>query len=275
MTTAIENGFDYAVVNAPVIIGDGLTGNSVQRVEVNLENFKKVSLGADIARANGLVVMSHFKGHELTGFGGALKNLGMGCASREGKLAQHSNIAPSVKKKNCVGCGICVKWCSHGAIAMAGEKAEIQAKTCVGCAECILVCPKGAILINWNEQAPVMQKKMVEYAFGALKGKENKAVFLNFLTQISPACDCYGHNDIPVTGDIGILASHDPVAIDHASCDMVNSQQGNKDSVLKSGFDAGGDKFKGVYPEIDWSPQLEYAEKIGLGTRKYNLVNID
>ncbi len=273
--TAIENGFDYAVTNAPVIIGDGLTGGFAEKVEVNLENFKKVSIGGEIVRADAMIVMTHFKGHELTGFGGALKNLGMGCASREGKLAQHSNIAPSVKKKNCVGCGVCVKWCAHGAITMVGNKAEIMEKTCVGCAECILVCPKGAIVINWNEQVPVLQKKMVEYAYGAVKNKMGKTFFINFLTQISPACDCYGHNDYPITSDVGIVASTDPVAIDQASMDLVNAQRGNVNSQLKSGHEENGDKFKGVYPEIDWETQLSYAEKIGLGTRNYNLVAID
>jgi len=273
--TAIENGFDYAVTNAPIIIGDGLTGNFAEKIEVNLENFKKVSIGGEIARADAMIVMSHFKGHELTGFGGALKNLGMGCASREGKLAQHSNIAPSVKKKNCVGCGLCVKWCSHGAITMVGDKAEIMEKSCVGCAECILVCPKGAIIINWNEQVPVLQKKMVEYAYGAIKNKQERVFFINFLTQISPACDCYGHNDYPITNDVGILASTDPVAIDKASMDLVNAQEGNTNSSLKSGHEENGDKFRGVYPEIDWEPQLIYAEKIGLGTRNYNLISID
>ncbi len=270
---AIFNGFDYAVVNAPIIIGDGLTGGSFKKVEVNLEIFKHVSIGSEIARADGMVVMSHFKCHELTGFGGALKNLGMGCASREGKLAQHSNISPSVKKKNCVGCELCVKSCNHGAIIMVDKKAEILDRHCVGCAECILVCPKGAIVINWNEQVPVLQKKMIEHAYGACKGK--KAVYINFLTQISPACDCYGHNDYPITRDIGILASKDPVAIDMASVDLVNKEVGNQNTALKSGFNSNEDKFRGVYPEIDWNVQLNYAEKIGLGKKDYELISID
>lgn len=271
--TAITNGFDYAVVNAPIIIADGLTGGNTKKIEVNLENFKTVSIGAEIARAEGLVVMSHFKCHELTGFGGALKNLGMGCASREGKLAQHSNISPTVKKKNCIGCQLCVKNCAHNAITIIDKKAEIIQKNCVGCAECILVCPKGAIVINWNEQIPILQKKMIEYAYGAQKGK--KAIYLNFLTQISPACDCYGHNDYPVTQDIGILASLDPVAIDKASVDLVNKERGNVNSALKSGFGVDEDKFRGVYPEIDWSIQLDYAVKIGLGNMEYELISID
>ncbi len=274
IVTALENGFNYVVVNAPVIIGDGLRGNNVKRIEVNLKHFKTVSIGEEIANSDGLVVMSHFKCHELTGFGGALKNLGMGCASREGKLAQHSNIAPSVKKKSCVGCGVCVKWCRHGAITIVGNKAEILAKSCVGCAECILVCPKGAIVINWNEQVPILQEKMIEYAYGAIKSKKDKVFFINFLTQISPACDCYGHNDMPITNDIGILLSEDPVAIDQASCDLVNNQVGIENTALKTGFKSGEDKFRGVYPEIDWKPQLEYAEKIGLGKRNYEIIEV-
>lgn len=275
ITTAIENGFDYAVIRAPIIIGDGITGKSFCKVDVNLEHCKKVSIGAEIVRAHGIVVMSHFKGHELAGFGGTLKNLGMGCASREGKLTQHSSLAPTVDKDTCVGCGFCAKWCSHGAITMVSKKAEISSKNCVGCAECILVCPKGAIGINCNVEVPVMQKIMVEHAYGALKGKEKKMLFLNFLTQISPACDCYGHNDIPITGDIGIVASLDPVAIDQASVDLVNKEPGYKGSRLKSGFAPGEDKFRGVYPSIDWTAQLDYAEKIGMGSRKYKLVPID
>ncbi len=272
--TALENGFNYTVVQAPIIIGDGLRGNNVKKIEVALKHFKTVSIGEEIANADGLVVMTHFKCHELTGFGGALKNLGMGCASREGKLAQHSNIAPSVKKKSCVGCGLCVKWCQHGAITMVGDKAEIISKSCVGCAECILVCPKGAIVINWNEQVPILQEKMIEYAYGAIKNKKDKVVYINFLTQISPACDCYGHNDMPITADVGILASVDPVAIDQASCDLVNRQAGINNTALKSGYKPGEDKFRGVYPEIDWEPQMEYAEKIGLGSRNYEIIEV-
>jgi len=221
------------------------------------------------------VVLSHFKLHELSGFGGALKNLGMGCASRRGKLAQHSNIAPQVTAKKCTGCAECVAHCAQEAISINPEtkKAVIDPKKCVGCAECILVCPYGNIQIQWNESIPVFLKKMMEYAYGAMLNKKDRAVFVSFITQVSPACDCYGHNDAPIVGDLGILASRDPVAIDQAGADLVNQARGLPGSALKKKA-AGSDKFKDIYPQVDWHLQLEYAEKLGLGTRQYELVKV-
>jgi uncharacterized Fe-S center protein len=196
----------------------------------------------------------------------------MGCASREGKLSQHSNIAPKVAKKKCIACEECLSHCSQNAIALQEEKAFIAPEKCVGCGECILICPQGAIQIQWNESIPVFQQKMVEYTMGVLKGKEGRAIFLNFLTDITPACDCYGHSDRPIVRDIGILASTDPVAIDQASVDLVNNEPGHKDSALIKNYKSGEDKFRGVYPQIDWEVQLQYAEEVGLGTRRYELV---
>jgi len=275
LTTAIENGFAYAVVKAPLVIADGLTGKAEVEVRIKKEQFKTVFLAEAIVEAEGLVTLSHFKLHELSGFGGALKNLGMGCASRKGKLSQHSNIAPKVTTKKCTGCGECVAHCAQEAIGInpETEKAVIDPKKCVGCAECILVCPYGNIQIQWNESIPVFLKKMMEYAYGVMQTKQGRGVFVNFITQVSPACDCYGHNDTPIVGDIGILASKDPVAIDQASADMVNQARGLPGSALKK-KSAGVDKFKDIYPQVDWPLQLEYAEKLGLGTRAYDLIKI-
>jgi uncharacterized Fe-S center protein len=275
LQTALENGFSFTTVGAPLVIADGLKGKSTIRVPVNKKNFKTVSIAADIVDADALVGVAHFKGHELSGFGGTLKNLGMGCASREGKLSQHSNIAPKVTRKKCLGCGECTIHCAQGAIELQDEKSIINPEKCVGCGECILICPSGAIQIQWNESVPVFQQKMAEYALGVLKGKEGRSLFLNFLTDISPACDCYGHSDRPIVHDIGILASNDPVAIDQASVDLVNNQPGNKDSALTKNYKPGEDKFRGVYPKIDWEIQLQYAEEIGLGTRKYELFPLE
>jgi len=144
----------------------------------------------------------------------------------------------------------------------------------VGCGECILICPNGAIDVQWNADIPLFQKKMVEYTLAVLKGKEGKSFFLNFLIDISPACDCYGHSDAPIVPDIGIVASKDPVAIDQASVDLVNQQAGTPGSCLTKCTGPGEDKFRGVYPKIDWSIQLDHAERIGLGSRKYDLVII-
>ena len=150
LTTAIQNGFSYAVVGAPLIIADGLRGGNETVVEVNLNRFKKVYLGSEIVRADAIVSVAHFKGHELSGFGGTIKNLGMGCGSRKGKLAQHSTVSPKVARKKCVGCGDCVAYCAQQAISLSDEKAKIDSKKCVGCGECILVCPNQAIQIQWN-----------------------------------------------------------------------------------------------------------------------------
>ncbi len=274
LKAAILNGFTYAVVDAPLIIADGLRGGNEKAVTVNLKQFKRVYIASEIVRADAIVSVAHFKGHELSGFGGTIKNLGMGCASRKGKLAQHSTVSPKVKRKKCEGCGDCVEYCAQKAISLVDEKAKIDRKKCVGCGECIIVCPNQAIQIQWDQAIPAFLENMVEYTAGVLKGKKDSATFLNFITQVSPACDCYPHNDAPIVPDIGIVASTDPVAIDQASADLVNNAEGLKNSSLTKNFKPGEDKFRAIYPNTDWKIQLEYAEAIGLGTRAYDLVSI-
>ncbi len=274
LTCAIENGFAYACVGAPLIISDGLRGVTESEVKLDGKLLKSVFIGTEIVEADSLVCMTHFKCHELTGFGGAIKNLGMGCASRKGKLVQHSTVAPKVAEKFCTGCGICLKACAHDAIAVIEGKAAIDPTLCAGCSRCITVCPVKAVNIQWNEAADLVMKKMAEYAKGAVTGKEERMVYINFITQVSPACDCYGHADAPIVNDIGICASTDPVAVDQACADLVNGARGNEGSALQTGHEAGGDKFRGVYPEIPWEVQLEHGELVGLGSRKYELVRI-
>jgi uncharacterized Fe-S center protein len=283
LTTASENGFTESVVNAPILIADGLRGNSAMKVRIDKPIFKTVSIAREIYMADALIGVTHFKGHELSGFGGALKNLGMGCSSREGKLSQHSNISPKVKGKTCKGCERCLGWCAQEAISMQSPQSGVETKQsiafidpkkCVGCGECILTCPSGAIQIQWNESIPIFQKKMVEHAYGAVQKKKGKTLYLNFLTQISPACDCYGYSDTPIVNDIGILSSEDPVAIDQASVDLVNDQEGNRSSKLPGAWKPGENKFQAIYPKVDWNIQLAYGEEIGLGTREYELIKI-
>lgn len=274
LTCAIENGFAYAVVKAPLIMCDGLKGQNAVAVEIDGEILRSVSIGAEIVEADALVTVSHFKCHELTGFGGAIKNLGMGCSSRAGKLQQHSTVAPKVAEKFCTGCGICLKACAHDAIALLEGKAKIDPQACVGCSRCITACPHKAINVQWNESSSLVMRKMAEFASGALAGKRGKTLFLNFITHVSPACDCYGHADAPVVNDIGICASTDPVAIDQACADLVNGAPGNPHSALVTGHEPGNDKFRGVYPEIDWEVQLEHAAKMGIGSREYELIRI-
>ncbi|HMK50973.1 MAG TPA: DUF362 domain-containing protein [Thermodesulfobacteriota bacterium] len=283
LTTAFENGFTESVVNAPIVIADGLRGNNATKVRIDKPIFKTVSIAREIDMADALITVTHFKGHELSGFGGALKNLGMGCSSREGKLSQHSNISPKVKGKSCKSCERCLSWCAQEAISMRASQSGVETKQavafidpkkCVGCGECILTCPSGAIQIQWNESIPIFQKKMVEHAYGAVQKKKGKTLYLNFLTQISPACDCYGYSDMPIVRDIGILSSEDPVAIDQASVELVNKEEGNRSSKLPKNWEPEGDKFRAIYPEVDWNIQLAYAEEIGLGTREYELIKI-
>jgi hypothetical protein len=271
--TAILHGFDYAVAGAPVIIADGLNGKNVRRVEIQKKHFTEVSIAGDIAAADSMIVLSHFKGHITSGFGGAIKNLGMGCAPREGKRAQHNARSFTIPEK-CSGCAACMKVCPEKAICVQKKKSVINQELCIGCFECMHACPDHAIDINWEMEVPQFIERLVEYAYGAVVGKENKIGFMNFLIRITPDCDCSPYSDAPIVPDIGILASKDPVAIDAASFDLVNQQQRYTDSLLTAHHHKGGDKFKGVHAQTDGYRQVQYAEEIGLGSIDYNLVRI-
>ena len=271
LTCGIENGFAYAVAGAPLIMCDGLRGHSARRVKVDGEMLETVDIGLEILEADTLITLSHFKCHELTGFGGAIKNLAMGCSSREGKMEQHSTVAPKIAEDACTLCAACLKACAHDAIELGASSAQLNPERCVGCGRCISVCDPGAIRIGWNEEAGKVMKKMAEYAIGATRGKQKKQLYINFVTQVSPSCDCYGHSDAAIVADIGILASTDPVAIDQACADLVNQARGIENTALKNGHEPGGDKFRGVHPDIDWETTLEHAEKLGLGNRQYTL----
>ncbi len=254
------NGFNYSTLQVPILIADGLRGENTVEIKSESGLLKKIKIASDIYNADGMVVVSHFKGHELTGFGGTIKNLSMGCASRRGKLDMHSQNKPVVKQSKCTACGLCANNCQVKAI-MIKEKAVITDK-CVGCVRCISICPEEAIEILWNESYEISQKKMVEYANAVTNKFKPKIIFLNVLASMSPACDCYPGNDKPVTHDIGFLASTDPVSLDRASFDLVIKQSGK-------------DPFKDVYPKINSQIQFDYAEKIGFGTTDYELVTVD
>ncbi|MGI9953228.1 DUF362 domain-containing protein [Moorellaceae bacterium AZ2] len=271
LQTAVENGFAYAVVGAPVIIADGLKGKDYLSVPVNLKRFKEVKIGSAIYHADALIVLSHFKGHELTSFGGTLKNLGMGCGSPSGKQMMHSDVLPQVTKEKCIACGRCRLWCPAGAITVE-EYAIIDAEKCIGCGECTVTCPYRAIKPNFKSEPEALQEKIVEYAYGALYNKTGKVAFFNFVTNVSPECDCNSWNDAALVGDVGILASYDPVAIDQASLDLVNAQPALPGTRL-DGKGEVPDKFLAV-SGYDGTHQLAYGEEIGLGTRKYTLIKV-
>ncbi|MDR3557667.1 MAG: DUF362 domain-containing protein [Syntrophobacteraceae bacterium] len=287
LNTAILNGFAYPVAGAPLIIADGLDGGDEVAVPVNLKHFREVMIASAIVRADSMVSLAHFKLHDAAGFGGAIKNIGMGAASRKGKMAQHSEVAPKIVNKKCIGCGLCVEQCAHGAISIVERQAglaapspsvskvvQIDRKLCVGCAQCIHACQQGALTIDWDTDFPKLMEKIAEYAAGAIKGKEKRSLFINFLTQISPACDCYPFSDAPIVGDIGIAASKDPVALDQACVDLLNKSPHLPSSCLK-GQEHYPDKIRAVYPKLDWERQLIHAEEVGLGARDYELVEIE
>lgn len=272
--TAIYNGFDYSSTGCPLVIADGIRGKDSVKLRIDGEVLSEVSIARGILDADGLIVITHFKGHELTGFGGALKNLGMGCASREGKLIQHSSVSPTIDEKLCKGCGICPKYCPQNAIELKENKARIKDDMCIGCGECVIVCERKAIKVDYNEPPDVFQKKMVEHAYAVWREKRGKIFFVNFVTQVSPACDCYPSSDSPIVRDIGVLFSEDPVAIDTASSDLVMNEESLPGSRLRRKLPSGEDKWRALYPEVDWRIQLEYAERLGMGTRTYTLVKI-
>jgi len=257
--SAAYNGFNFSSLHAPVIIADGLRGENNKEVETNLPMCDKVHLAGDMVNADGMVCVSHFKSHEVVGLGGAIKNLSMGCASREGKLDMHSSTRPRVDKSKCIACGKCLDACQVEAIEI-NDSAYITER-CVGCARCIAVCPEHAIKINWNETATNTQKKMSEYAYGINKALNFNILYINILYSITLACDCEGGNGRPVVPDIGIVASTDPVAIDRASYDLVQKAYG-------------GDPFREFHCQIDPDIQINYAEELQIGTTDYQLVEI-
>lgn len=274
LTTAIEHGFDYSVVRAPLIISDGLKSQNIAEVEIRQKHFKSVKIASDIVSADSMIVMSHFKGHIMAGFGGSIKNLAMGCAPAAGKKDQHYPTSPHVVEEKCIGCGNCVEICPVGAASLEGDVSRINPGVCISCGQCMEVCPENAIDLNWEQDIPEFLECMTEYACGAVIGKENRVGYINFLLKITPDCDCVPWSDAPIVPDIGILASADPVALDQASYDLVNRQKGLVGSALHCNHEAGADKFKGTWPKIDGTHQLEYAEKIGMGSREYELIEI-
>jgi len=257
---AREHGFTKEACQADVIIPDDTKKENVISVPVNGKFIKSAKLARIFIDSDALVAVSHFKGHILTGFGGALKNIGMGCATREGKLAQHCELAPVVHTDQCIGCGECEKICPAGAICIVNNKSVVDSSKCIGCASCLAVCPTMAMFIDFGAGDKV-QEKMVEYSLAVLKDKKNKAGFINFAVKISKECDCWGMENPRIAPDVGILASNDPVSIDKASFDLVNKA-------------CGRDIFKSVHPEQDSLKQLNYAQDIGLGSFDYELIEL-
>lgn len=281
LETALRHGFGYAATNAPIIIADGLTDENYAEVKIEKKHFTKAYIAGAIQDAHSMVVLSHFKGHEMAGFGGAIKNLAMGCANARGKKEQHST-RPVADPKKCIGCGACLAVCPEDAITLVGGKAVIDGEACIGCGECMTVCPVKAIILDWSSELLDFTEKMVEYAYAAVKDKPGRVLYINFLLNITPDCDCVPWSDAPLVPDIGILASTDPVAIDQASLDLVSGACTQPDCLFHETVQQGEvqdspsseDLFTKMRRETLGQVQLSYGKEIGLGSREYELIEI-
>jgi len=277
LESAMENGFNPISVKCNVIIADGLKGTDYREITIDGEYCKTAKIGAAVADADIVVSLTHFKGHEQSGFGGTLKNLGMGSASIAGKLDQHSSSQPVVDRDACTGCSICVKNCAHDAIHLDSERiAVIDYEKCVGCGQCVALCQHEGVIPAFNETSERLNYKIAEYTKAVLLEKPHFHV--NFIMNVSPECDCWNHNDAAIIPDLGIAASFDPVALDQASADLVTQAPALEGSELMEKYPhehlEGRDKFKLIHPNTNWQTGLEYAEKIGLGTRNYELIRV-
>jgi len=273
---AVQHGFSFASMGAPIVIADGIRSQDYVEVEVGLKHFNTVKYGSAVHHADSLICISHFKGHLTTGFGGTLKNLGMGLGSRSAKQMMHAVVKPEYKDRNlCTGCARCVEVCPASAIKIVSKKAGFDHSKCIGCGECISVCPERALRVLWNESPENLCEKIVETAYGVLKNKKGRAVFFNFVIDVTPDCDCLNWSDNPIVPNVGIVGSLDPVAVEQAALDMVNAQHSLPESELGPDVGPGQDKFKGIRPGIDGEAQTRYAEQLGMGSSKYRIINMD
>ncbi len=280
LACAWENGFTPLSAGCPILIADGLKGTDDIAVPVvGGEYIEEARIGRAIMDADVFISLTHFKGHEATGFGGAIKNIGMGCGSRAGKKAQHTNGRPHIDPSRCRGCRRCERECANEGLVFDEDtrKMTVDGGNCVGCGRCLGACNFDAISFREDAAVRDLNCRMAEYAKAVLDGRPHFHVSL--VVDVSPNCDCHGENDAPILPDIGMFASFDPLALDQACADaclsaapMPNSQL--SDNLKKPGFVDHHDHFKNSTPESEWRSCLEHAEKIGLGSRKYTLIRV-
>ena len=273
LDSAMLNGFNPMTTGCQILIADGLKGNDEVEVPVaGGEYVKNAKIGRAVMDADVFISLTHFKGHETAGFGGCLKNIGMGCGSRAGKMEQHNAGKPHVEQEACIGCGQCRKICAHGAPIIENRKAHIDHDKCVGCGRCIAVCPKNAVQINWDETTTNLNRKIAEYTKAVVDGRP--CFHIALVIDVSPNCDCRSENDMPIVPNVGMFASFDPVALDMACVDAVNAQTPLRGSAADGGEGHAHDHFQRIHPDTDWRSCLEHGEKLGIGTREYELIKI-
>ena len=277
LEAAYENGFSPFSTGCPILIGDGLKGTDDIAIPVKGgEYIKEAKIGRAIMDADIFISLSHFKGHELTGFGGAIKNIGMGCGSRAGKMEQHNEGRPSVDVSLCRGCGMCARECAQDAIFYGKDKkASIDHGKCAGCGRCIGSCNFDAIYNDSGDANAALNCKMAEYAKAVVDGRPQ--FHISLVMDVSPYCDCHSENDAAILPDIGMFASFDAVALDQACADACLQAEPLPNSVLsdhlqQKGFTDNHDHFINTTPVSEWRSCLAHAEKIGLGRREYELI---
>lgn len=278
LDSANLNGFNPTTTGCQIIIADGLKGTDETLVPVEGGTYiKEAKIGRADMDADVFISLSHFKGHESTGFGGALKNIGMGCGSRAGKMEMHSAGKPHVDQNLCVGCQMCAKICAHDAPEFENKKATINHDKCVGCGRCIGVCPKDAILSASDESNEILNCKIAEYTKAVI---DNRPHFhISLVIDVSPYCDCHGENDAAIVPNVGMFASFDPVALDMACAEAVNAQPVLSNSMLGDCSEEerachNHDHFHSIFPETCWETAISHGEKIGIGNSKYKLITV-
>jgi uncharacterized protein len=247
LNTAASHGYTAEFLGCPVIIADGMDGRNVVSIPAGYKHFKTVQVANIFDRTQGFVIFSHFKGHMVSLFGGAIKNLSMGFGSRAQKQRMHSDYHPVLNKKKCTQCGVCVEICPTKAAEISKTGYPVyDLKKCIGCAQCIAMCPEMALKIFWNSDMTVFQEKLVETAAAVWKKIENKSIVINALLNITEECDCLSGKNLVIGPDYGFIGGYNPVEVD-------------AESLKKTGTDI----FEKAHPGIPWRRQFTCAKEIG------------